>query len=185
MGLYNAHDFTAVMAVNEYITRFRNVEATMAACRHCSGYGCSWGCPPFDYNIEELLRRYNNVLLIATRITPVLTPDSMAQYEEILHEVRESVTTRLLNLEHETEGLACTYMCRCTYCGSMPCARIEGKPCRHPQRIRPSLEAYGFDIVNTLKHIFGIDLQWSVNGSIPSYMVIVSALFFNGEKPIW
>ncbi|MFR2062233.1 MAG: DUF2284 domain-containing protein [Alistipes sp.] len=32
------------------------------------------------------------------------------------------------------------------------------RPCLHPDKVRPSLEAFGFDIARTLSELFGIEL---------------------------
>ena len=54
--------------------------------------------------------------------------------------------------------------------------RREGRPCRHPESIRPSLEAMGFDIARTAADIFNTPLQWSRNGQLPKYLTLISAL---------
>ena len=74
------------------------------------------------------------------------------------------------------------------------CTRRRGLPCRHPGKVRPSLEAFGFDLVNTARELFGIELQWGggkaggdgyVTGghdsnivSVPEYYVLVGAVAY-------
>ena len=67
----------------------------------------------------------------------------------------------------------------CPYCGDEPCARISGQPCRHPDWVRPSLEAYGFDIALTAHNLLGIDLKWSQRGLVPEYLTLVGGIFYN------
>lgn len=66
----------------------------------------------------------------------------------------------------------------CPYCGEVPCARIEGGPCRHPDKVRPSLEAIGFDIGKTAKDLLGLEIKWSRGGFIPEYLTLVCGIFY-------
>lgn len=52
-------------------------------------------------------------------------------------------------------------------------------PCLHPDKVRPSLEAFGFDIGRTLSELFGIRLLWGKDGILPEYLMLVSGLFHN------
>ncbi len=54
-----------------------------------------------------------------------------------------------------------------------------GTPCRHPEKVRPSLEAFGFDIAKTLSELFNIELLWGKDGKLPEYLVLVSGFFHN------
>ena len=59
------------------------------------------------------------------------------------------------------------------------CTRNCGTPCRHPEKVRPSLEAFGFDIAKTLAELFNIELLWGKDGKLPEYLVLVSGFFHN------
>ncbi|MDE7458334.1 MAG: DUF2284 domain-containing protein, partial [Muribaculaceae bacterium] len=67
----------------------------------------------------------------------------------------------------------------CLHCPESQCTRKCGEPCRHPDKVRPSLEAFGFDIGRTLSELFNIKLLWGKNGVLPEYLVLVSALLHN------
>ena len=54
------------------------------------------------------------------------------------------------------------YVGTCLYCPEGTCTRPEAKPCRHPELVRPSLEACGFDIAHTTSDLFGIELKLSL-----------------------
>ena len=62
--------------------------------------------------------------------------------------------------------------------GLEPCARIDGKPCRHPDKVRPSLEAFGFDISKTAKDLLGLEIKWSKGDLIPEYLTLVGGIFY-------
>ena len=57
--------------------------------------------------------------------------------------------------------------------------------CRHPELVRPSLEACGFDIAHTTSELFGIELKWGTDGSLPEYLTLVCGFFHNAENIIW
>ena len=67
---YQAEDFTRSIAVADYIAQYRDAERFAACCRGCGNYNRSWCCPPFDFDVEQRLRKYENLLLVATVITP-------------------------------------------------------------------------------------------------------------------
>lgn len=65
------------------------------------------------------------------------------------------------------------------------CTRPEGLPCRHPDRVRPSLEACGFDIGRTTSELFGIELKWGAEGKLPEYLTLVCGLFHDAGHVAW
>ncbi len=56
-------------------------------------------------------------------------------------------------------------------------ARIEGKPCKHPDKVQPSLEAFGFDMVKTAKNVLGLEIKWSKGLLISEYLTLVCGIF--------
>ena len=64
----------------------------------------------------------------------------------------------------------------CLLCPS--CTRTEGAPCLYPKKVRPSLEACGFDIGKTTTELLNIELKWGESGKMPEYITLVSAVFF-------
>ena len=67
-------------------------------------------------------------------------------------------------MDRACDGRAFTYVGNCLYCPKGTCTRAEEKPCRHPDLVRPSPEACGFDIVRTASELFGIELKWGKEG---------------------
>lgn len=177
----SVENYTADITVDEYISRFRDEVKFIGYCRECPNYGNSWGCPPFDYDTTVILRQYKYARLIATKIIPANNNIPIDRSQALIRPVRIGLERRLLELESKYGGRAFAFVGQCLYCGDKPCARLEGKPCRHPDKVRPSLEAFGFDIGRTLSDLFGIKLLWGTDGVLPEYLVLVSALFHNSE----
>ena len=126
-----------------------------------------------------MLSQYDRVYLVATKITPGESGAAIDAAQELIRPERVRVEQMLLDMECRYGGRAFSYVGECLYCGGAPCERICGRRCLHPDKVRPSLEAFGFDISKTLLELFGIRLLWGHDGRLPEYLVLVMALFHN------
>lgn len=182
---YKSYDYTRTIPVDDYILRYRDERRFMAYCRECRRYGNSWSCPPFN-DSEDYLSGFRNLLIVCTRITPVVldVPDAVEAGQELMHRERSRLDKRLLALEEEYNGRA-FYAGSCILCPWEECARRSGKACRYPSRIRRSLEACGFDLGRTTSELFGIEMKWSENRNLPEYLLLVSGSLSDRETPIW
>ncbi len=86
--------------------------------------------------------------------------------------MRRIVEERLLAAEHCFGGRAFAFVGECLHC-TAPCARLTGAPCRHPDRLRPSLEACGFDLGRTSSELLDTELLWSSDGHLPRYLTLI------------
>lgn len=89
---------------------------------------------------------------------------------------RRRTDTLLLDMEKTHKGRA-FFPGSCLICQS--CTRTENKPCIYPERVRPSLEACGFDIGKTASELLHIELKWGEQGKMPEYLLLVSGVFGN------
>lgn len=177
----------ATISMDEYIRRFRDAERVAGYCRECPNYGCRWGCPPFDYSVEDELLRYREVLLVAARIYPEEKHLPMEIGMRCLTPVRLELEQMVRRLETILDGRAMGLAGQCAYCNiqqdgshtDMPCAKSKGQPCRHPELVRPSLEAWGFDISRTTEELMQIPILWSRDGLTPEYFTLVCGVFHN------
>jgi predicted metal-binding protein len=120
--------------------------------------------------------------LIVCKITPSDTALPITVSRELIRPERISLEKKLLDLEQQYNGLSAAYVGSCLYCPEGACTRADGKPCRYPECVRPSLEGYGFDIAKTTKEIFGMDLLWGNDGCMPEYLLLVCGLFHNENQ---
>ena len=160
------------MPMTEYINGYRDFGRVRGYCRECDRYGNCWACPPYDFDETALPDRFTDISLLATVITPsegVLLPPETA--DRFIRFERQRLDCLLLRMERDAEVPGRTarafFAGTCLLCPPEQCTRREGRPCRHPESIRPSLEALGFDIARTAADIFNTPLQWSRNGQIP------------------
>ena len=176
------------MAADEFISRYRDVERIGAFCLQCPGYGKSWSCPPFDFDPRTQSDGFSQVMLMGTtiefdeetRIACKNTEQSTVMGREAMQEVWKTLLPKLYEMERNTPGSRC-FTFRCVLCPE-GCTRPEGKPCRHPELMRHSLESVGFDIEAMTRELLGIDLEWSTDGSLPKHITLVTALFTHKHK---
>lgn len=175
----------ATIPAQEFIARYRDVERIAAYCLQCPGYGQSWNCPPFDYDPRTISDGFDTVTLIGTtiefdehvRAACQTAEQATATGREAMEQVWQTLQSRMYQLERELPGSRC-FTFRCRLCPE-GCTRPAGKPCRHPELMRHSLEAVGFDVEAMTRELLGIDLEWSQDGKLPKHITLVTALFSN------
>lgn len=144
-------------------------------------------CPPFSFDAEEYLSGFGTAHLIAARIEPgkrlrALCADagqSEKQGRALLNEARCELDARLLALEEAWPDSRAFFAGTCFDCPEGTCTRPSDLPCVRPGKIRPSLEALGFDLGRTASELLGIELRWSVDGRLPEYFTLISGFFTN------
>ena len=167
----------------EFIRRYRDVDRIRAFCLQCPGYGKSWSCPPFDFDPTTVTDGFKTVTVMGTTIefdeqtrAACTTADqSRVKSREAINQVMKTLLPQLYEQERQTPGSRC-FTFRCELCPE-GCTRPQGKPCRHPDKMRHSLESVGFDLVAVMHDLLGIDLEWSTDGSLPKHITLVTALF--------
>lgn len=171
---YTLREQWRTMPMKEYAETFRDFGRVRGYCHGCGRYGKCWACPPYDFAEDEYLGQFTTISLLATKITPsegvALTPETA---ERILNRERQRLDRMLLGMEGNARAF---FAGTCILCPPEKCTRREGLPCRHPESIRPSLEALGFDIARTASELFGIPLQWGSPGTFPAYLTLISAI---------
>lgn len=159
---------------SEYRSKYLEKERFEKLCRECGNYGHCWTCPPFAAASLPDLDKYDNILLIACRID-VGDNDVM----EVIAENRRVIEKELLSLETASSGLAFGFTGFCPYCKE--CNRPSGEKCRFPQKARPALEAYGFDLCRTMEDFFGESLHWTAGNEKRHSVTLIGGLAYNGS----
>lgn len=139
-------------------------------CRtECTRYGKSWSCPPAVGTVEECRRRcepYEGGFLF-TSMTEV--PDledlegmlsTRTDHEEITRQVRDLFQEECKEvLVLSTES--CAICKRCTY---------PDAPCRHPDRMFPSLEGYGILVTELAERC---DIPFLAEGNLVTWFSLI------------
>ena len=186
---YMFSHFSVNIGVEELIHSYRDAEKFIVYCKECKRYNTCWACPPFDFNTDECLTSYQTAYIIGTKI--ILNKEAIDNYQgwdkctkisyEIIKKVRKRLDNTLLKLEKQYPESKAFFAGTCHLCPLEKCTRIIGKPCILPERIRPSLEAFGFDVSKISSELLNIEMKWSRNGILPEYFTMVSG-FFTAKK---
>ncbi len=172
----------ASVKASEFVKRYRDPERMATMCGECPSFGNSWGCPPHDFNVTSVSDGYATVELMATIIEfdehVRLSCGTRAKARDVaecaMNEVLETLLPKMYEKERQVPGSRC-FTFRCRFCPE-GCTRPLGQPCRHPEQLRYSLEAVGFDVIAAAQDILGIGLEWSEDGSLPHHITLVTAL---------
>jgi len=182
---YTLNHSSAKIGVEELIHRFRDTEKFIDYCKECNRYNACWACPPFDFNADEYLMSHQIANIIGTKIT--LIEDVINQHRgleqcakisyEIIGSVRRELDNTLLDMEKQYPESRAFFAGTCHICPLGKCMRITEKACISPERIRPSLEALGFDVSKISAELLNIEMKWSRVGVLPEYFTLVSGFF--------
>ena len=177
-------NFCTTIETRAIIDRYREVEACAEACRACRNYGRIWACPPFDFDPFDRIGHFGFATVFARK---VILPDRLplADLADHIRDIKHECERRLLELERLNSGYACILAGHCDKCDPLPCSRTEGRPCRHPDSARPSLEAFGFNLGKLIHDLFGLDFAWGTDGFAPPYIILVTALFHDSPQPVF
>ena len=175
---YTTESFSAELDASIYIADFRRADYFLQFCRECGNYGRRYGCPPFEYDPLLVIAPYQKVRIIGVKIVPNAGGLPLSEANMLMTPVVRKLNEELLALEKSLGGMAFGFAGSCPYCGEVLCARIDGKPCRHPDKVRPSLEAFGFDVSKTASDLLGLEIKWSHDDRIPEYLILVGGVFY-------
>ena len=182
--MYKISHHVAAVDAADYVRRYRDVPKFLTYCRECSSYGHVWSCPPFEGDVEAMTQGFKQATIWGTNIEFDETTRSRCTSDEqrrnISREAIEEAWRTLLPFiysQEEAHPGSRAFPGRCRLGQPAPCSRIEGKPCRQPERMRSSLEAVGFDVSATARDVLGIELLWSTDGRLPERITLVTALF--------
>lgn len=175
---YTVEKYKAEVGTKAYIEGFRRTDYFIKLCQQCRNYGRRYGCPPFDDETLSLVEGYEKVRIMGVKIIPNNKQLPLSAANDLMEPVITEMNEELLELEKSLGGYAFGFVGTCPYCGGAPCARILGKPCRHPEKVRPSLEAFGFDMSKTAKDVLGLEIKWSQGELIPEYLTLVCGIFY-------
>jgi len=185
--MYTYQTYITSLNISDYIEDYRDADKFIIFCKQCDRYCNCWACPPYDFDTTDYISKYNKVYIIGTKIIiskkTLLNCNSAEESKivgaEIIASVRKNLDTQLLKIESEILDSMAFFAGTCHICNKEDCTRIKNEPCLYPDKIRHSLESFGFDIGKTTEKLLDIELKWSDNGLLPEYLTLVSGLFTN------
>ena len=180
------------MPMELFQQRYQDKEKYMAYCRECPRYDTVWSCPPLDIDSEVYLSRFEWINVVGAKINlerHVIEDGDTAdkikdQGWRIVSEVKLRMEEKLRKLERELPGSISLSSGGCNLCRE--CSRKAGQPCRLPDKMRYSLDAFGFDLSAITQDMLGIEIQWC-RDRLPDYFTLVHGIMTVNEVPekIW
>lgn len=179
--MYTTTAIIAEAPLPTFIENYQDKEKFMAYCRECPNYATRWSCPPLAFDPADYLKRFTRIHLLGVRIRydedTIRAADTPEKTREIgtrtILEVKTQIADLLLDAEARLKNAVSLSSGGCRICPV--CARVENKPCRHPEKMRHSLDAFGFDLTKITQEFLGVELKWS-NGGLPEYHTLIHAL---------
>lgn len=189
MIMYRTEMYQQEVGMEEFIAKYQDIDKFMAYCRACPNYNARWSCPPLSFDVGEMLAKYSRVHLVGLKMTydaetiaSADTPEKVKQVTwDTLFVEKRALEETLLIVESENAGSMSLSSGGCHYCET--CARAEGQPCTYPDKMRYSLDAFGFDLTAITADQLGIDLCWS-EGALPPYYTLIHALLLPAHAEV-
>ncbi len=165
---------TREISIDEVVEKYVDVEKFITRCRECDSYGRKWSCPPYDFDQMEYWRKFSRLRLMVKKFRP--EDEDMDTVFAAYKDTKEELTEDLYDLEKKIPGSRCLFAGSCCVCGEDNCTKVNGEPCRFPDKCRYSVESIGGDVAGLAKDLFGLDLLWMKDGKMPEYFLLMCGL---------
>lgn len=190
MEQYHVEEFEAKVSVADYQEHCLDIPRIQGYCQACENYGRRWSCPPFSEPSQQVWARYETIWIFGRKLLlsqelqdeEISMEEMTARSKQLLHPEKERLLHQLLELEQHFPGSMALSAGSCEECLPNPCARAEGKPCLHPERMRHSLESLGGDVVQTASRYLHQEILWGKAGHFPPSYLLVGALLIPKKR---
>ena len=159
--------------MDEFLRDYFSYEETHKLCQACPGYSGTWACPPFDFDPKEYLSEFSVFHMVVDKIDNSGVSDADEAQQRLFSEL-DRFNHDMLSMEAEFPGSKSLAAQECQHCKT--CARLNGHPCVHPDKMRYSLESIGAFPVKLVHDKLGFDILWSDGSSIPEYYLMVAGI---------
>lgn len=149
----------------------------------CRNYNQKYSCPPLSPSFLTCFGKYPEFLVVMLKIDL----SQLSNYKEY-HQLRVGNAVIKPRLERIMRSLEAKFGGKYLSTGACrlckPCQKKIGKPCKHPDKMRFSLESLGVDCDKLSKDVFNLPLLWYQNHKAPAYTAVICAypLSDNNEK---
>ena len=179
--MYEVQVQVKTLKVSDWLNRYCSPETFVPLCRACPEYEKNWSCPTGVPDAHAYAAKYKYAQIIGLKVLY----DEQTRKESLLSAEREEEIRQqtygvakkklrdvLFALEEAIPDSVTIMAGKCELCER--CARIDGMPCRHPERMRYSFSGLGFDLVRIAEEELELPLLWQKEG-LPEYNVAVAA----------
>ncbi|MGF6376431.1 putative metal-binding protein [Clostridiales Family XIII bacterium PM5-7] len=160
--------------VREYMEKYIHVEAFLEKCKECGNYNQVWSCPTFDFDPLDYWKEHDTLRIIGKKL--FFDEHEKADWRTALDQATADFTKELYVEEGKTPGSVCLIAGDCHLCAEGQCTKKQGIPCRHPDKLRYSIEALGGDVGATANDLLDIELLWIKDGIVPDYFALIGGM---------
>lgn len=180
------------MALDEFRDRYQQREKYIAFCRECPKYEIVWSCPPLGFAVDTYLNEFGWITVVGAKIDlsreVIARADTAAKIRAlgwgIVSTVKRDMESRMIELEGVVPRSRALSSGGCDLCKE--CSRRQGRICRQLDKMRYSLDAFGFDLSAITRDMLGIEIQWC-RDRLPDYFTLIHGLL-TGEpvsEQVW
>ncbi|SDP77052.1 Predicted metal-binding protein [Selenomonas ruminantium] len=169
------------MPMELFQQKYQDREKYLAYCRECPKYNNVWSCPPLQIDADAYLSKYAWVNVVGAKIIldhkvieKADTPEKIKTVGwTIVSEVKLMLEEEMRKLESQLPGSVSLSSGGCSLCGE--CTRKTGKTCRQVDKMRYSMDAFGFDLSAITKDMLGIEIMWCKD-RLPDYFTLIHGI---------
>ena len=182
--------------INSFITSIQNRDILCDYSRcsvfcktGCRNFNKKYSCPPNSPSFEKISKNYEYIVVNAFQI-PYEHLRSEYNTVRMANVVAKSFQRKIfdktvIDLNNSNINFFMLENGSCRLCKI--CSMQKNEPCKHPDKMRFSLEATGIDVNDLLLKCFDFSLQWYYKGqknNFPEYQTVVGAILTNKPEQI-
>lgn len=156
---------------------YRRPSEFLARCRECPSFAATWQCPPLA--ADPLEKPFTEAVVVTVEVCLDEAERCSLAATDVMSRASALLGEELARRARETGGRTLCGIGPCRICAPQPCTRPEGRPCRHPKLVSPSLEACGIDVVALVRDLHGICMQWGADGLLPATLTATGACLYS------
>ena len=160
------------LSTQALLRRYYRPQHLAPLCLQCENHGMNYACPPTGRDMAALLASYAQIRLYAARLP---LPPALARADTGAYFAQGMVAfnRRLLAEEAASPGSLAIAPGQCVCCER--CARGDHLPCRHPDSLRYSLDAFLLEIAQMSAELFDTEIRW-YNDQPPEFLTMMGGL---------
>lgn len=177
--------FCKKLEVSEFLTE---KERFTHLCKDgCRNFNRKYSCPPLSPEFNQIAKNFKYAHVFFYKVDLAEYPqtyNSIRMVNAVVKSKQRKLTNRISKkLTQEGTPHRILENGSCRLCKK--CAYTSKEPCKHPDKMRYSLEATGVDVNELCLTCFGMSLQWYKKGEkYPEYQGVVSAVLCESDKTI-
>ena len=154
-------------------------ETIRGLCKNCVNYDMKWCCPPYSKKISDIIKNYNNTILVLMSV-------EMDSFSKIKNRYQQAKAANMIlksrceklarHIEFITSGYA-LLSGSCNLC--KPCKRKINQPCQKSDRMRYSMESTGINVQTLIEAIAQHELKWYKKDTFLPYTSVVTMALNN------